>query len=115
MLPLVPAQRQQHGVGRHRLIGGTLLIASVIPEDQGRYVCSVNNSAGVVESRTELVFREKLQVRIMESNGGGGVSASSSSSSAAAAASSSTTSAVLLVVDAEKAVTMTCSYTGSPR
>ncbi|EFX83213.1 hypothetical protein DAPPUDRAFT_48415, partial [Daphnia pulex] len=52
--------------GRHRLIGGTLIIASVVPEDHGRYVCSVNNSMGLVESRTELVFRDKLHVRIIE-------------------------------------------------
>lgn len=100
MLPLIPAQRQEHGVGggRYRLIGGTLVISSVVPEDQGRYVCSVNNSAGVVESRTELLFREKLQVRILE-----------------ASPSSQVTANAQLVVDAEMPVTITCSFSGSPR
>lgn len=110
MLPLIPVQRQQHGIGagsggvggRYRLIGGTLVIGSIVPEDQGRYVCSVNNSAGVVESRTELLFREKLQVRILEASP---VSISQTSTSAAA----------LVVVDAETPVTITCSFSGSPR
>ncbi|KAK4004117.1 hypothetical protein OUZ56_005861 [Daphnia magna] len=75
LLPLVTsAATQEHrdgvlGLGRHRLIGGTLLIASVVTEDQGSYIiCFVNNSMGLVESRTELVFRDKLQVRIVETS-----------------------------------------------
>ena len=87
MLPVVP---QPHGGNRFRLIGGSLVISSVLPEDQGRYICSVNNSAGSSESRTELVFREKLQARIVESPW-------------------------QLVVDAETDVTITCSFSGSPR
>lgn len=86
MLPIVPSS---HG-GRHRLVGGTLVISSVLPEDQGRYVCSVNNSVGSSESRTELLFREKLQARIVETPS-------------------------LLTVDAETDVTITCSFSGSPR
>lgn len=107
MLPLIPTQRQQQmnggggggGAGRHRLIDGTLIINSIVPEDQGRYVCSVNNSIGIAEARTELVFREKLQVRILEASHGAPVS----------------TGAVQLIADAETAVTITCSFSGSPR
>jgi hypothetical protein len=44
--------------GRHRLIGGTWYISSNVPEDQGRYVCSINNSLELVESRTELFLIE---------------------------------------------------------
>lgn len=86
MLPIVP---QRHS-GRHRLIGGTLVISSVLPEDQGRYICSLNSSAGSSESRTELLFREKLQARILESSS-------------------------VLTVDADVEVTITCSFSGSPR
>ena len=55
---------QQHNMmpstrgGRHRLIGGTWYISSNVPEDQGRYVCSINNSLELVESRTELFLIE---------------------------------------------------------
>ncbi|XP_057373786.1 cell adhesion molecule Dscam2-like isoform X5 [Daphnia carinata] len=105
LLPLVAsAATQEHrggvlGLGRHRLVGGTLLIASVVAEDQGRYICSVNNSMGLVESRTELVFRDKLQVRIVESSN---VVASSAAQH-------------IQVADAETSVTITCQFSGSPR
>ncbi|KAI9556414.1 hypothetical protein GHT06_016202 [Daphnia sinensis] len=105
LLPLVAsAATQEHrggvlGLGRHRLVGGTLLISSVVAEDQGRYICSVNNSMGLVESRTELVFRDKLQVRIVES----------SNVVAASAAQH------IQIADAETSVTITCQFSGSPR
>ncbi|XP_045031535.1 Down syndrome cell adhesion molecule-like protein Dscam2 isoform X5 [Daphnia magna] len=109
LLPLVAsAATQEHrggvlGLGRHRLVGGTLLIASVVAEDQGRYICSVNNSMGLVESRTELVFRDKLQVRIVES------------SNVVVVAAAASAAQHIQVVDAETSVTITCHFSGSPR
>ena len=87
LLPLLiqsTAQRQ-----RHRLVGVTLIIGSVAAEDEGRYVCAVNNSAGLVQSRTQLVYREKIHVRIAQQP--------------------------VLVVDAETPVTLTCVFGGNPR
>ena len=77
-----------HNGGRYRLVGGTLIVKSVQPEDQGRYACVVNNSVGVAESRTTFLVREKLQVRIEPS---------------------------IIVVDAGKEVMLTCTWNGSPR
>ena len=126
MLPLVTSshlqqqqeQQQQHHLmsnqhnnmmasstgGRHRLIGGTLIISSITPEDQGRYVCSVNNSMGLVESRTELIFRDKLQVRIIELHNH--INQQLTDGPAAQH---------LQIVDAETSVVITCLYSGSPR
>ncbi|XP_045025084.1 Down syndrome cell adhesion molecule-like protein Dscam2 [Daphnia magna] len=106
LLPLVAsAATQEHrggvlGHGRHRLVGGTLLIASVVAEDQGRYIFSVNNSMGLVESRTELVFRDKLQVRIVERR---------------RRRRRRIGCPAIQVVDAETSVTITCHFSGSPR
>jgi hypothetical protein len=99
--------------GRHRLIGGTLIIASVGSEDQGRYVCSVNNSMGLVESRTELIFRDKLQVRIIElhnnnNNAAGTLVLTPGQINGPAAQH-------VQIVDAETSLIITCLYSGSPR
>jgi len=91
MIPIIPSQHHQGLIGRHKLIGGTLVISSIVPEDQGRYICTVNNTFGSSESRTELLFREKLSARILESPSG------------------------MLTVDADTEVSLTCSYSGSPR
>ena len=77
----------QHG-GRHRLVGGTLVVKTVQPDDRGRYLCRVNNSLGLSESHTELSFREKLQARIEPH---------------------------VLFVDADQSVVLTCTWSGSPR
>lgn len=95
--------------GRHRLIGGTLIIASVVPEDGGRYVCSVNNSMGLVESRTELVFRDKLHVRIIE------FASAAQGQQQIHSHTGPTADQHVQVVDAETSVTITCLYSGSPR
>lgn len=113
LLPLVTSghalQRtppESTNAARHRLIGGTLIVSSVGPEDRGRYVCAVNNSMGLVESRTELVFRDKVHVRITQP---------------VAAAQGQLNShgrpfdQHVQVVDAETSVTITCLYSGSPR
>jgi hypothetical protein len=95
--------------GRHRLIGGTLIIASVVPEDVGRYVCSANNSMGLVESRTELVFRDKLHVRIIE------FASAAQGQQQIHSHTGPTADQHVQVVDAETSVTITCLYSGSPR
>jgi hypothetical protein len=77
-----------HHGGRHRLISGTLVITSAHPEEQGRYLCSVNNSVASAEARTEFTVREKLQLRLEPA---------------------------VLVVEATKEVLVTCSCTGHPR
>lgn len=100
--------------GRHRLIGGTLIIASVVPEDGGRYVCSVNNSMGLVESRTELVFRDKLHVRIIEFPSVASAAAQGQQQQIHSHAGPMADQHVQ-VVDAETSVTITCLYSGSPR
>lgn len=105
MMPILPNRQHSGGIhhninhqgpNRYRLIGGTLVIHAVVAEDQGRYVCTVNNSAGSIEARSELMFREKLHVRIVEPSPG----ASASS---------------VLLADAETPVTITCAFSGSPR
>ena len=53
LIPSAAGQRQ-----RHRLVGWTLIIGSVAAEDESRYVCPANNSAGLVQSRTQIVYRE---------------------------------------------------------
>jgi hypothetical protein len=81
--------------GRHRLIGGTLVIKSAHPEDQGRYLCSVNNSLALAEVRTEFTVRDKLQRRLELVV--------------------QVVCQLVLVVDANKEVLVTCSWTGHPR
>lgn len=101
---MVASATQDHrggllGLERHHLVGGTLLVTSIGPEDQGCYICSVNNSMGLVESYTELIFHDKLQIRIVKTSNC--VTASAAQH--------------IQVVDAEISITITCHFSGSLR
>jgi len=92
---------------RNRLIGGTLVISSVVVEDEGRYFCTTFNGSisgsGASGAIVELVVRQKLHVRItaVSVTGGGGQHQHHQQQQ--------------LIVDAGSKVLITCSWSGNPR
>jgi hypothetical protein len=87
------------------LIGGTLVISSVVVEDEGKYFCTTLNgsSSGASGATTELVVRQKLHVRI------------TAVWETAAGSQQQQHQQQQLIVDAGSKVLFTCSWSGNPR
>ena len=80
--------------GRIRMVGGTLILSSVIVEDEGKYFCTFNGSTMATPGAvTELIVRQKLHVRVSAVNA----------------------HLQMLIVDAGSKALIICSWSGNPK
>lgn len=114
---MASAATQEHrggvlGHGRHRLVGGTLLIASVVAEDQGRYIFFRQQFHGISRITGTSLAR---QVFSYVPNSFFVTNYKSESSNVVVVAAAASAAQHNQVVDAETSVTITCHFSGSPR